>query len=61
MERMKQAQYGAFLFGMGLMRTGGQHLNCEALLLLTREMNRHARFVCGSVRDRGNVTGRTRS
>jgi len=57
MERMKHSQYGALLFGMGLMRTGGRHLNCEALLALTRDMNDHTRFVCRSVRTRGNVTG----
>lgn len=57
MQRMKRAQYGALLFGMGLMRTGGRHLNCEALLALTRDMNDYTRFVCRSVRTRGNVTG----
>lgn len=57
MERMKQASYGALLFGMGLMRTRGQHNNCEALLRLARDMNAHTRWVCRSVRQRGNVTG----
>ncbi|HTN74695.1 MAG TPA: formylmethanofuran dehydrogenase subunit B, partial [Pirellulaceae bacterium] len=55
--RMKQSQYGAILFGMGLMRTGGRHNNCELILKLTRELNDHTRFVCRSVRQRGNVTG----
>ena len=57
MQRMKQARYGALLFGMGLMRTGGRHNNCELLLRLARDMNEHTRFVCRSVRQRGNVTG----
>jgi formylmethanofuran dehydrogenase subunit B len=57
MERMKVANYGALLFGMGLMQTRGYRNNCEALLQLGRDLNRHARFVCRSVRQRGNVTG----
>jgi len=57
MERMKVAQYGALLFGMGLMQTRGHRNNCEALLQLGRDLNRHTRFVCRSVRQRGNVTG----
>jgi formylmethanofuran dehydrogenase subunit B len=57
MERMKVANYGALLFGMGLMQTRGYRNNCEALLQLARDLNRHARFVCRSVRQRGNVTG----
>jgi formylmethanofuran dehydrogenase subunit B len=57
MDRMKRAQYGALLFGMGLMQTRGYRNNCEALLQLGRDLNRHARFVCRSVRQRGNVTG----
>lgn len=55
--RMRISQYGALLFGMGLMRTGGLHNNCELLLRLVRDMNDHTRFVCRSVRQRGNVTG----
>lgn len=56
-ERMKAARYGVVLFGMGLMRTGGRHNNCELLLRLVRDMNHLTRFVCRSVRQRGNVTG----
>ena len=55
--RMKKAQFGAFLFGMGLMRSRGQHANCEALFALNRELNDHTRFVCRSIRARGNSTG----
>lgn len=57
MERMKVAQYGALLFGMGLMRTRGQYNNCEAMLRLAGEMNAYTRWICRSVRQRGNVTG----
>ena len=57
MGRMRRANYGALLFGVGLMQTRGRHNNCEALLRLTRDMNRHTRFVCRSVRQRGNVSG----
>ena len=39
------------------MRTGGRHNNCELLLRLVRDMNHLTRFVCRSVRQRGNVTG----
>ncbi|HWB12370.1 MAG TPA: formylmethanofuran dehydrogenase subunit B [Pirellulales bacterium] len=56
-ERMKGAEYGAFIMGMGLMHSRGRHLNCEAILLLTRELNAFTRFVTRSVRARGNVTG----
>jgi formylmethanofuran dehydrogenase subunit B len=56
-EAMRGAQYGAILFGMGLMRTGARHNSCDQLLRLVREMNDHTRFVCRSVRQRGNVTG----
>lgn len=56
-QAMTQARYGAILFGMGLMRTGGRHNNCELLLRLVRDLNHHTRFVCRSVRQRGNVTG----
>ncbi len=56
-ERMRHAQYGALLFGMGLMQTRGYRNNCEALLQLGRDLNQYARWVCRSVRQRGNVTG----
>ncbi len=57
MERMKAAQFGAIFFGMGLTMTRGKHCNSEALLALTRDMNRHTRFVCKPNRGHGNVTG----
>ncbi|NUQ61820.1 MAG: formylmethanofuran dehydrogenase subunit B [Pirellulales bacterium] len=57
MDRMKQARYGVILFGMGLTMTRGKHLNSEAVLALTRDMNEHTRFICKPMRGHGNVTG----
>lgn len=57
MDRMKGARFGVIFFGMGLTMTRGKHANSEALLALTRDMNRHTRFVCKPNRGHGNVTG----
>ncbi|HEV7223799.1 MAG TPA: formylmethanofuran dehydrogenase subunit B [Pirellulales bacterium] len=57
MDRMKRARFGAIIFGMGLMRSRGEHANCEALFQLNRELNGFTRFVTRSIRARGNVTG----
>ena len=57
MDRMKRARYGAILFGMGLTMTRGKHLNTEAVLALTRDMNDYTRFICKPMRGHGNVTG----
>ncbi|MEZ6065483.1 MAG: formylmethanofuran dehydrogenase subunit B [Planctomycetaceae bacterium] len=57
MDRMKAAQFGAILFGMGVTMTRGKHLNSEAVLALARDMNRHTRFVAKPMRGHGNVTG----
>ncbi len=57
MDRMKRAKFGVIFFGMGLTMTRGKHLNSEALLALTRDMNRYTRFVCKPNRGHGNVTG----
>jgi formylmethanofuran dehydrogenase subunit B len=56
-ERMKRARFGALCFGMGLTRTRGTHLNSEAILALTRDLNRYTRFVAVPLRGHGNVTG----
>ncbi len=55
--RMKQARFGVIFFGMGLTMTRGKHTNTEALLALTRDLNRFTRFVCKPNRGHGNVTG----
>lgn len=57
MDRMKRARFGVLLFGMGLTMTRGKHLNSEALLALTRDMNAYTRFVAKPMRGHGNVTG----
>jgi formylmethanofuran dehydrogenase subunit B len=57
MDRMKRARFGVILFGMGLTMTRGKHLNSEAVLALTRDMNAYTRFVCKPMRGHGNVTG----
>ena len=57
MTRMKRAKFGVIFFGMGLTMTRGKHANSEALLALTRDMNRHTRFTCKPNRGHGNVTG----
>jgi formylmethanofuran dehydrogenase subunit B len=57
MERMKQAKYGVILYGTGLAKMRGKHLNSYALLSLARDMNAYTRFVCMPMRGGGNVTG----
>jgi formylmethanofuran dehydrogenase subunit B len=57
MERMKAAHFGVIFFGMGVTMTRGKHANSEALLALTRDMNKYTRFVCKPNRGHGNVTG----
>jgi formylmethanofuran dehydrogenase subunit B len=57
MSRMKAAKFGAIFFGLGLTMTRGKHVNAEAILALTRDMNQHTRFVCRPNRGHGNVTG----
>ena len=56
-DKMKEAQFGAILFGMGLTMTRGKHLNSEAVLALARDMNQHTRWVAKPMRGHGNVTG----
>ncbi len=57
MDRMKAARFGVIFFGMGVTMTRGKHANTEALLSLTRDMNKYTRFVCRPNRGHGNVTG----
>ncbi|MCA9116081.1 MAG: formylmethanofuran dehydrogenase subunit B [Planctomycetaceae bacterium] len=56
-ERMKQARFGAILFGMGVTMTRGKHLNSEAVLSLARDLNKYTRWVAKPMRGHGNVTG----
>ena len=57
MDRMKACRFGVIFFGMGLTMTRGKHANSEAILALTRDMNRYTRFTCKPNRGHGNVTG----
>ena len=57
MDHMKDCRFGSIAFGLGLMQSRGQHANTEALFSLIADMNEHTRFVCRSIRRRGNVTG----
>ena len=56
-DRMKKAKFGVILFGMGLTMTRGKHLNSEAVLALTRDLNLHTRWSAKPMRGHGNVTG----
>lgn len=56
-ERMKTCKFGVLLFGMGLTMTRGKHLNSEALLALTRDLNAYTCFAAKPMRGHGNVTG----
>jgi formylmethanofuran dehydrogenase subunit B len=56
-DRMKKAKFGVILFGMGLTMTRGKHLNSEAVLSLTRDLNQHTRWSAKPMRGHGNVTG----
>ncbi len=57
MDWMMAAKFGVIFFGMGLTMTRGKHCNSEALLALTRDMNKYTRFTCKPNRGHGNVTG----
>jgi formylmethanofuran dehydrogenase subunit B len=56
-ERMKACRFGIVFFGLGLSMTGAAHHNVEALLLLVRDLNEHARFFARRMRMQGDVTG----
>lgn len=56
-KRMQNCRYGAVFFGLGLTRHGIPHLNVEALLRLTTDLNQHTRFVVRRMRIPGDVAG----
>jgi formylmethanofuran dehydrogenase subunit B len=56
-EKMKAAKFGVIMFGMGLTMTRGKHLNTEAVLSLTRDLNKYTRWAAKPMRGHGNVTG----
>jgi formylmethanofuran dehydrogenase subunit B len=55
--RMKACRFGTFFFGLGLSMTGAANHNIEALLLLVRDLNEHARFFARRMRSQGDVAG----
>jgi formylmethanofuran dehydrogenase subunit B len=55
--RMKTCRFGIVFFGLGLSMSGAAHHNVEALLLLVRDLNEHARFFARRMRVQGDVTG----
>jgi formylmethanofuran dehydrogenase subunit B len=56
-QRMKRCRFGVLFFGMGLSMTRGKHLNVEAALHLSQDLNRFTRFYAQPMRGHGNVTG----
>ncbi|WP_202921629.1 formylmethanofuran dehydrogenase subunit B [Anatilimnocola aggregata] len=55
--QLKRAKYGVIFFGAGITQTRGQHANGDALRALTRDLNRHTRFVCRLNRAECNSSG----
>ncbi|HEX3868998.1 MAG TPA: formylmethanofuran dehydrogenase subunit B [Pirellulales bacterium] len=56
-QRMREANFGAMVYGSGLAQTRGGAMNVEALLALVRDMNAHTRFVANALRGPGNQVG----
>jgi len=56
-ERLKNANYGAVFFGLGLTRGVVPHGTVEALLRLVRDLNDHTRCVVRRMRLPGDVAG----
>lgn len=57
MSQMKAAKFGVLFYGRGVSLTRGRHVNNDAVLALTRDMNRYTRFVCKPNVGRGNTNG----
>jgi formylmethanofuran dehydrogenase subunit B len=57
MERMKQANYGAIVFGHEIASGPDGRARSHAMLSLVRDLNAHARFVCVPLGAPGNGTG----
>lgn len=55
--RMKAARFGVIFYGQGVTMSRGKHANTEAMLALTRDMNKYTRFVCRANRGQGNISG----
>jgi formylmethanofuran dehydrogenase subunit B len=55
--RMKACRTGVVFFGLGLSQSALGHRAVEALLLLVRDLNDHARFYARRMRVQGDVAG----
>lgn len=55
--RMKAARFGVIFYGQGVTMSRGKHSNSDAILALTRDMNKYTRFVSRANRGQGNVSG----
>ncbi len=56
-DQMKDAKYGAILFGAGITHSPGNQLNRESIHLLTRDLNQFTRWVSRPISSQGNATG----
>lgn len=56
-EKLKNCQFGAIFFGMGLTMTSGRHRNIDNAIQLTKDLNRHTKFSIMPMRGHYNVTG----
>ncbi len=56
-EIMKKCKFGVLFFGMGLTQTQSHHLNIDAAISLTRELNDYTKFLLTPMRGHYNVTG----
>lgn len=56
-ELMKNAEYGALFFGLGLTMSRGKHRNIDAAICLTSDLNAHTKWIIMPMRGHYNVTG----
>jgi formylmethanofuran dehydrogenase subunit B len=55
--QLKNCNYGAIFFGLGVTRTVAPHATVEAILRLATDLNQHTRFVVRRMRVPGDVAG----
>lgn len=56
-DQMKNAEYGAFFFGLGLVQSRGKHRNVDAAIRLIQDLNAYTRWTMLPMRGHYNVTG----
>jgi formylmethanofuran dehydrogenase subunit B len=56
-QRMKEAKYGVFFFGLGLAQSKGKHRNVDAAIRLVQDLNGYTRWSMLPMRGHYNVTG----